>query len=1053
MSKVSEYLSKRMVDTKPRNKLGQYPVYSEKHLVCVLDALVTLGKLEAAWDIVLSCQQSRIKLFPDTINGLLWAWVESSRQGDNDKFMRAWELASENKIINQDSYSCKIYFHSKHYQYEEIQETLTQMKEGGFEPEYIVKKSRLTPHQARIVTDTLKRVAPTLTQKYPPQREGPLPSMLTELYSEERNEFSRNKIPPLNDILSFTELSNCLDEQLQTERAGYSDITSVAPPYSAAKSKVMLEMRISKFKALQETIQNWKNELIKAIKEEQTLLLSELDLPQLDTQGRTGPVLPRDTLFLCLLPPETWAEIMIHQVALPLLSLGVNGLSTFQLNNVIGEAAWHRYVINKKDKTGLFTDLSAMYNDYCRIFTNSAISSNYSSREYWQQVIQQHSNSLDIHYAIWPHRVIDSIGFHLLYLFVNTLSMPRLDIDPEIKTGKPFYYLRLKGVKEPATIYPNEKLVRFFRNASRVNKATIRIPAIALPTLIPPKPWCSIRDGGLLGLPTFLVRVTEGGHHQEIIGDNGKLRGVFDALNYLGDCPWRINKPILDNVIKIFRAGGSDELGVAKIPEKLENSPEWSPKLSPNEYFKLKSSHLQEKKANTEAYSLYMDLLYRLSVADTFRDRIFWLPHYLDFRGRAYPMSPTLSHMGDDVQRGIMKFAVGKPLGPKGLDWLKIHLINLTGLYKRTSLQERLSAANVLIDEIIESADNPMDGRGWWKDKDEPWQVLAVCKEIRDAISSGDPENFVSNIPIHQDGSCNGLQHYAALGRDPIGAQSVNLIPSIVPADVYTEVANHVEKFRSQDAKDGSLVAQKLEGLISRKVVKQPVMTEVYGVTFIGARLQVEAQLKELTNWERSELFDTSTYIVKLLNKSMAEMFQNAKGIQNWFAQSASIIARESPVEWMTPMGLICIQPYHKSFSKRITTKLQKSLSITYSSEWTKKPNVTRQRSGFPPNFIHSLDSCHMMLTSLNCQREGVTFVSIHDSYWTHASTVDAMGRILRDQFILLHSQPILEDLASHFLSVYGDKLSEKAVTFFKNIPSKGNLDISQISDSKYFFS
>lgn len=43
-----------------------------------------------------------------------------------------------------------------------------------------------------------------------------------------------------------------------------------------------------------------------------------------------------------------------------------------------------------------------------------------------------------------------------------------------------------------------------------------------------------------------------------------------------------------------------------------------------------------------------------------------------------------------------------------------------------------------------------------------------------------------------QDGSCNGLQHYAALGRDSIGAASVNLLPSDVPQDVYSGVAAQV---------------------------------------------------------------------------------------------------------------------------------------------------------------------------------------------------------------------------------------------------------------------
>ena len=39
-----------------------------------------------------------------------------------------------------------------------------------------------------------------------------------------------------------------------------------------------------------------------------------------------------------------------------------------------------------------------------------------------------------------------------------------------------------------------------------------------------------------------------------------------------------------------------------------------------------------------------------------------------------------------------------------------------------------------------------------------------------------------------QDGSCNGLQHYAALGRDKGGAEAVNLAPFDKPQDVYSDV-------------------------------------------------------------------------------------------------------------------------------------------------------------------------------------------------------------------------------------------------------------------------
>ena len=39
---------------------------------------------------------------------------------------------------------------------------------------------------------------------------------------------------------------------------------------------------------------------------------------------------------------------------------------------------------------------------------------------------------------------------------------------------------------------------------------------------------------------------------------------------------------------------------------------------------------------------------------------------------------------GNDVARSMLVFAKGKPLGPDGLDWLKIHLVNLTGFKKRS---------------------------------------------------------------------------------------------------------------------------------------------------------------------------------------------------------------------------------------------------------------------------------------------------------------------------------------------------------------------------------
>ena len=57
--------------------------------------------------------------------------------------------------------------------------------------------------------------------------------------------------------------------------------------------------------------------------------------------------------------------------------------------------------------------------------------------------------------------------------------------------------------------------------------------------------------------------------------------------------------------------------------------------------------------------------------------------------------------------------------------------------------------------------------------------------------------------------------------------------------------------------------------------------------------------------------------------------------------------------------------------------KQAKGISMTYpkTASLVCKPNTMRQRNGFPPNFVHSLDSSHMMLTSLYLWSQGNIYV------------------------------------------------------------------------------
>lgn len=365
----------------------------------------------------------------------------------------------------------------------------------------------------------------------------------------------------------------------------------------------------------------------------------------------------------------------------------------------------------------------------------------------------------------------------------------------------------------------------------------------------------------------------------------------------------------------------------------------------------------------------------------------------MDFRGRAYPIPPHLNHLGSDLARCLLIFHQAKPLGVDGFSWLKLHCINLTGLKKRDSVRERLLYAEEVMEDILDSADNPLTGRMWWTKSDEPWQTLSACQEIAKVYRCENPETYMSSFPIHQDGSCNGLQHYAALGRDTAGAYSVNLTPSDVPQDVYSAVAALVEDMRQKEAQVGNKIAQVLEGFIRRKVIKQTVMTTVYGVTRYGARLQIAKQLKDIDDFPQDYVWQASTYLTVKTFESLREMFTSTKEIQDWFTECARHISttKGDNVEWYTPLGLPVVQPYSRYEKKG---QINKTLGGRTSMDIYEKPNIMKQKNAFPPNFIHSLDSSHMMLTSLHCERAGLTFISVHDCFWTHACTVPDMNKV-----------------------------------------------------------
>ncbi len=100
--------------------------------------------------------------------------------------------------------------------------------------------------------------------------------------------------------------------------------------------------------------------------------------------------------------------------------------------------------------------------------------------------------------------------------------------------------------------------------------------------------------------------------------------------------------------------------------------------------------------------------------------------------------------------------------------------------------------------------------------------------------------------------------------------------------DVYSGVVELVVRRINEDAANGDPVAKMLIGKVDRKVIKQTVMTSVYGVTFIGARKQIHNALKDKAQLSEEQFFPASMYLSKATFASIKEMFTGAREIMEW---------------------------------------------------------------------------------------------------------------------------------------------------------------------------
>ena len=121
---------------------------------------------------------------------------------------------------------------------------------------------------------------------------------------------------------------------------------------------------------------------------------------------------------------------------------------------------------------------------------------------------------------------------------------------------------RVPGNFTEKQIKVHPTVAQFF---SLVPQKEIEFDCTELPYLVPPLPWLSSTSGGYLLKQTDFVRLPISAHEQDARLRSlpiEKTGGLYDSINVLNSCPWRINQAVLDLLIQNFQQGGNRKLSV-----------------------------------------------------------------------------------------------------------------------------------------------------------------------------------------------------------------------------------------------------------------------------------------------------------------------------------------------------------------------------------------------------------------------------------------------------------------------------------------------------------
>lgn len=631
------------------------------------------------------------------------------------------------------------------------------------------------------------------------------------------------------------------------------------------------------------------------------------------------------------------------------------------------------------------------------------------------------------------------------------------------------------------------------------------------PTIMPPRRWDGTREGGYWTPYVRSPRLVRFKASQETQKERAAdeydaldMPHVYDALHLLQETPWRVNKRVLEVAIRTWALGK----GRAKLPDPGEvELPPRTPRMAEHlaasrearlhnrvppiadpeteqeiSAWKRKASPVY--RANAKRVARCRSTTSTIQLAQRYQDyEAIYFPHMLDFRGRIYPIANFLQPQGNDIARGLLTFATGMPITEEngGAGWLAIQLATSWGNDK-VSFEERIQwvEENETMWRLI--AEDPFESREWM-DADKPFQSLAAIFEWVDFLNTG--YGFYSTLPVMVDGTCNGIQHLAAILRDPVAGAYVNLVPSAKPQDIYKVVAaghgevqglqQTLERIERAGGDEGAKATYWLDLChrdLPRSLCKRQVMVLPYGGTKDSFFSYTRAWLDEhdpvpvaLDEEDAEKRTKRVSFLALHMWDAVNHVVKAGMVVMKWLQDCAKVVAvANQPIYWVTPSGFTVRHFYGTGRTAQHKVFLDGTRYDVRLDHKTAKLSTKEQTQGIAPNYIHSLDAAALVLCLKLCREAGIEdFSAIHDAYGTHAANMNALSQFLREAFVSVHEHDVLAEFRGACERVLVDALvvtkgmdpfdaAQKADEMLPPVPEKGDLDIHDVIRSPYFF-